>query len=187
MSGFWLRVADLVVKYPITILTFCLAGLIPLAIIGAQTKANYSQLADLDPDQPSVDRGQRHPPLLCSRRAQSDGGPRREPTARLPVAGRARRHRRRSAADCVHPGRRRGPLAVAAARQAAGSRQPDKTFLQRLADQAMRPRPPIRVTSAPIPLNKADLQPHHPVRHRLPVRSLLRRRAWNRWRTCGRS
>ena len=52
--GFWIRVADLVVKYPITILTFCLAGLIPLAIIGAQTKANYSQLADLDPDRPSV-------------------------------------------------------------------------------------------------------------------------------------
>src|SRR5208337_2198360 len=54
MTGFWIRVADLVVKYPITILTFCLAGLIPLAIIGAQTKASYSQLADLDPDRHSV-------------------------------------------------------------------------------------------------------------------------------------
>ena len=54
MTGFWLRVADLVVKYPILILVICLAGLIPLAVIGAQTKANYSQLADLDPDRPSV-------------------------------------------------------------------------------------------------------------------------------------
>jgi RND superfamily putative drug exporter len=54
MTGFWIRVADLVVKYPIMILTFCLAGLIPLAIIGAQTKASYSQLADLDSDRPSV-------------------------------------------------------------------------------------------------------------------------------------
>ena len=54
MTGFWIRVADLVVTYPIMILTVCLAGLIPLAIIGAQTKASYSQLADLDPDRPSV-------------------------------------------------------------------------------------------------------------------------------------
>jgi putative drug exporter of the RND superfamily len=54
MTGFWVHVADLVVKYPIRILTFCLAGLIPLAIIGAQTKASYSQLADLNPDRPSV-------------------------------------------------------------------------------------------------------------------------------------
>ena len=54
MTGFWIRVADLVVKYPIMILSLCLAGLLPLAIIGAQTKASYSQLADLDPDRPSV-------------------------------------------------------------------------------------------------------------------------------------
>ncbi len=54
MTGFWIRVADLVVKYPIAILTVCLAGLLPLALIGAQTRANYSQLADLDPDRPSV-------------------------------------------------------------------------------------------------------------------------------------
>ncbi|MGC8643024.1 MAG: MMPL family transporter [Isosphaeraceae bacterium] len=54
MSGFWLWIANLVVKYPLSILTVCLAGLIPLAAIGAGTKANYSQLADLDPDRPSV-------------------------------------------------------------------------------------------------------------------------------------
>ena len=54
MTGFWLGVADLVVTHPILILGICLAGLLPLAVIGAQTKSNYSQLADLDPDRPSV-------------------------------------------------------------------------------------------------------------------------------------
>ncbi len=54
MTGFWLRAADLVVKYPLAILAVCLAGLIPLAVIGAGTRANYNQLADLDPDRPSV-------------------------------------------------------------------------------------------------------------------------------------
>ena len=54
MTGFWVRAADLVVKYPLAILAVCLAGLIPLAVIGAGTRANYSQLADLDPDRPSV-------------------------------------------------------------------------------------------------------------------------------------
>jgi RND superfamily putative drug exporter len=54
LSGFWMRIANLVVDYPIRILVICLAGLIPLAIVGAHTQANYSQLADLDPDRPSV-------------------------------------------------------------------------------------------------------------------------------------
>ncbi|QEH33097.1 Membrane transport protein mmpL8 [Aquisphaera giovannonii] len=54
LSGFWFRVADLVVTYPLTILALCLAGLVPLAVVGARTTANYSQLADLDPDRPSV-------------------------------------------------------------------------------------------------------------------------------------
>jgi RND superfamily putative drug exporter len=54
MRSFWLKAADLVVRYPLSILTLCLAGLAPLAVIGAQTKANYNQLADLDPDRPSV-------------------------------------------------------------------------------------------------------------------------------------
>ena len=75
MTGFWIRVADLVVKYPITILTLCLAGLVPLAVIGAQTKASYSQLADLDPDRPSVIGASVDPPLLRGRRAESDRGP----------------------------------------------------------------------------------------------------------------
>jgi RND superfamily putative drug exporter len=54
VAGFWARVADLVVGHPLSILSVCLLALIPLAVVGALTKANYSQLADLDPDRPSV-------------------------------------------------------------------------------------------------------------------------------------
>lgn len=54
MSGFWMRVADLVVRYPIRILALCILVLTPLAWIGARTRPNYSQLADLNPDQESV-------------------------------------------------------------------------------------------------------------------------------------
>jgi RND superfamily putative drug exporter len=55
MSGFWIKAADLVVRYPLAILTLCVLALAPLAIIGAQTRPNYSQLADLDAGQPSVE------------------------------------------------------------------------------------------------------------------------------------
>ncbi|MHB1561699.1 MAG: MMPL family transporter, partial [Isosphaeraceae bacterium] len=41
-------------QYPASILVVCLAALIPLAVVGARTRANYNQLADLDPDRPSV-------------------------------------------------------------------------------------------------------------------------------------
>jgi RND superfamily putative drug exporter len=54
ITGFWVRVADLVVQYPLAILVCCLLGLVPLAVWGACTKSNYDQLADLDPDRPSV-------------------------------------------------------------------------------------------------------------------------------------
>ncbi len=54
LSGFWLKVADLVVRHPAAILAACVLALLPLAIIGARTRPNYSQLADLNPDQPSV-------------------------------------------------------------------------------------------------------------------------------------
>lgn len=53
-SGFWVRAADLIVRYPASILAVCLAALVPLAVVGASTRANYNQLADLDPDRPSV-------------------------------------------------------------------------------------------------------------------------------------
>ena len=52
--GFWVKVADLVVQYPLAILSICLMVLLPLAGVGARTKSNYNQLADLDPDRPSV-------------------------------------------------------------------------------------------------------------------------------------
>jgi len=53
-KGLWVRVADLVVAHPLLILSLSLGGLIPLAVIGARTTSNYSQLADLDRDRPSV-------------------------------------------------------------------------------------------------------------------------------------
>jgi putative drug exporter of the RND superfamily len=54
LSGFWVKVADLVVRYPGTILALCLLALAPLAFVGARTRSNYSQLADLNAEQPSV-------------------------------------------------------------------------------------------------------------------------------------
>ncbi len=53
-SGFWVRAADLIVTHPVAILSVCLAALVPLAAVGARARANYNQLADLDPDRPSV-------------------------------------------------------------------------------------------------------------------------------------
>jgi putative drug exporter of the RND superfamily len=54
LAGFWVRVADFVVAYPLLILAVCLVVLAPLAVVGARTKANHNQLSDLDPDRPSV-------------------------------------------------------------------------------------------------------------------------------------
>ncbi|WP_165245783.1 MMPL family transporter [Paludisphaera soli] len=54
MSGFWVAVSSLVVRHPIWILLISLSALVPLAVIGAGTTSNYSQLADLSPDRPSV-------------------------------------------------------------------------------------------------------------------------------------
>jgi RND superfamily putative drug exporter len=53
-AGFWLRVANQVVRHPVTILTLCVLALAPLAVVGARTKPNYSQLADLSDKQESV-------------------------------------------------------------------------------------------------------------------------------------
>ena len=54
MNGFWVAVSSLVVRHPLWILFVSLSALIPLAVIGARTTSNYSQLADLAPDRPSV-------------------------------------------------------------------------------------------------------------------------------------
>jgi putative drug exporter of the RND superfamily len=53
-AKFWFSVANLVVSHPALILFVCVAGLAPLAVIGAKTRPNYSQLADLNADRPSV-------------------------------------------------------------------------------------------------------------------------------------
>jgi RND superfamily putative drug exporter len=54
VTGIWVGVADLAVNHPATILAACLVVLAPLAVVGARTRSNYDQLADLDPDRPSV-------------------------------------------------------------------------------------------------------------------------------------
>jgi RND superfamily putative drug exporter len=54
LAGFWVKVANLVVRHPVTILSLCVLALAPLAVVGALTRSNYSQLADLSDDQPSV-------------------------------------------------------------------------------------------------------------------------------------
>ena len=54
LKGFWVRVADLVVRHPLKIMLACLAVLSPLAVVGARCRPTYSQLVDLDPDRPSV-------------------------------------------------------------------------------------------------------------------------------------
>jgi RND superfamily putative drug exporter len=54
ISGFWVWVANAVVKYPLTVFALCLTVLTPLAVVGALCQSNYSQLADLDEDWPSV-------------------------------------------------------------------------------------------------------------------------------------
>jgi RND superfamily putative drug exporter len=53
-TGFWVGVADLVANCPLTICVACLAVLAPLAVVGAFSRSNYSQLIDLDTDGPSV-------------------------------------------------------------------------------------------------------------------------------------
>ena len=54
VTGFWARVADVVVAHPLLILSVCLVVLAPLAVVGARTKSNHNQLSDLDADRPSV-------------------------------------------------------------------------------------------------------------------------------------
>lgn len=53
-ARFWAWVANTVVRHPTPILLIGIGSLIPLAVIGANTVSNYSQLADLDQDRPSV-------------------------------------------------------------------------------------------------------------------------------------
>jgi putative drug exporter of the RND superfamily len=54
MTGFWVTVANVVVKHPLAIMSACLLVIVPMAVVGARTKSNHSQLADLDPDRISV-------------------------------------------------------------------------------------------------------------------------------------
>jgi RND superfamily putative drug exporter len=155
MTGFWLGVADLVVTHPLLILGICLAGLLPLAVIGAQTKSNYSQLADLDPDRPSVVGasvirkyfavGELSPTMALIANPRLDF---RSPPGRAAVAETSRRL-----------------MAIPNVAEVRSLTQPlgkppvpdsEKTFLQRLADQAMRAAADSRYVSTN-PADRADL------------------------------
>jgi len=85
LAGFWVKVANVVVRYPVAILSLCVLALAPLAVVGARTRSNYSQLADLSDDQPSVQGSRIVPPLFRRGRAQPYAHPGREPTAELPL------------------------------------------------------------------------------------------------------
>jgi putative drug exporter of the RND superfamily len=155
MTGFWIRVADLVVKYPITILIMCLCGLIPLAMVGAQTKANYSQLADLDPDRPSVVGAS------VIRRYFAVG----ELSPTVALIDNPRIDFRSSVGREAVQEMSRRLMSIPVVAEVRSLSQPlgkppvpetEKTFLQRLADQALRAAVDSRYVSTN-PLNKADL------------------------------
>ncbi len=55
LYNFWLTVADAVVRRPGLILSLSLAALLPFVALGATTRANFGQLTDLKPDQPSIE------------------------------------------------------------------------------------------------------------------------------------
>jgi len=54
LANFWGKIATVVIRRPGLILIASIAALVPFAILGARTTANYSQLTDLSPDQPSI-------------------------------------------------------------------------------------------------------------------------------------
>ena len=96
-SGFWVRVADLVVRHPVAILSVCLVALLPLAVVGARTRVELQPARRPRPRPPSVIGAEVDPALLRRRRAQPGRGPGRQPGAGLPLAARAGRPSRRSA------------------------------------------------------------------------------------------
>jgi RND superfamily putative drug exporter len=155
MTGFWLRVANLVVKHPILILGICLAGLLPLAVIGAQTKSNYSQLADLDPDRPSVVGasvirryfavGELSPTMALLANPRLDF---RSPPGRAAVAETSRRLL--AIPDVAEVRSLTQPLGKPPVRDS------EKSFVQRLADQAMRAAADSRYVSTN-PSDRVDL------------------------------
>jgi RND superfamily putative drug exporter len=155
MTGFWVKVADLVVKYPLTIMTVCLLGLVPLAVIGARTSPNYSQLADLDPDRPSVVGAS------VIRRYFAVGE--LSPTLAL-VDNPRLDFRSQAGRDAIQDVCRR-LLAIPMVAEVRSLTQPlgkppvpdsEKNLLQRLADQAMRAAADSRYVSVK-PASKDDL------------------------------
>lgn len=155
MTGLWVRIADLVVKHPLSIMAICLAILIPFAVIGAQTRSNYSQLADLNPDRPSVVGAS------VIRRYFAVGE--LSPTTAL-VENARLDFRSQEGRDAIQEVCRR-LLAIPIVAEVRSLTQPlgkppipdsQKNLLQRLADQAMRAAADSRYVSIK-PASKEDL------------------------------
>ena len=174
MTGFWVRVADLVVSYP--------AG-DPLGLpagAGAAGRGRGSHQVELQParrprPRPAQrDRSQRRQALFRRRRAQPGDRPDRQPAPRFPLAAGARARSTRSAG---------GLLAIDDVAEVRSLTQPlGKPPVAPLgpeassigsADQAITRggRIPLRQHQA---ARAGGPQPHHPLRRRLQDRPLLR-------------
>ena len=172
MSGFWAGVADLVVRRPGVIMAICVLALTPLAVIGARTKANYSQLADLNPDYVEHRRRAHDPAAFPRRRAGHDERPDRPPPPRLPLRRGTRGARSAQPAAGGHPQRRRGPLGLAAAGRArVARREPEHARSVAEADPPPGQRQPLHQRLRP---EGGRPQPRHADRPGLQDRPVLR-------------
>ena len=196
MAGFWVRPPTWSSASPGRSWRSAWSALVPLAVVGARTRSNYSQLADLDPDRPSV-VGARSSgvtsPSASSARPRSWSRTRRwisVAPGRAAIAAVSRR------LEADRP-RRRGPLALPAAGQAAGRPAGQGLLRQRVADPASGSRPtpdtsasgpPSRPTPTTSPGSTSSSRPTpSPRRASRPSIGCARpswppRRPVNRWR-----
>ena len=130
MSGFWLGVADLVVKHPGLILAICILGLTPLAIVGAQTRPNYSQLADLNPDQTSVIGAKIIQKYFAVGEIGTTSVLIEHPKLDFPATPGPRRDGRRQPKNRRGDQRRRGAIGLAAAGKARETRREEDVIRQ---------------------------------------------------------
>ena len=84
MTGFWVWVANLVVRHPTPILTAQPVGSHPIGLHRGPDDGELQSTRRPRPRPAERRRGGRHPPVLRRRRTQPDDRPRREPPDRLP-------------------------------------------------------------------------------------------------------
>ena len=155
VTGFWVQVADLVVRHPVAILTVCLIVPAPPGGRGLPDPVELQPARRPRPRPAQRDRLRGHPALLRRRRAQSGHGPRRRSRARFPLASAAGPRSRRSADDSgrstTSPRSARSP-----SRSASRSADPDKGFLAQFGDELLRRGAESRYVSVK-PTDPADL------------------------------